>query len=560
MKKINKLLAVLFCAIALVIGFSMKPGKLSAFAYKSETMSFGPVAQEIQWSGFNYKDLPSIDYSRTDMFNTSQTKYTGSNYYSFSLKQNYTGKSRTGKIYAKKNGKTVATLTVVQEPIILTISPQFYGSEISGNGQEITYTIASNMQFKVYRWGEGISTDLICTKGTNQKKAGCINPYTVKVKYAPNVSASDLKYVGIRAEASNNVQTKTYYQPVHTHVWGDYITTEKATCTTCGSKYHVCKVDGCGERETKVITPHGHSMITVSQTPRSCTKEGILNMKCKYDGCSYTYSTTLPKLSHSYAMKYSDTNGVYVQCTNSGCSHIAQKKCTYNDCLNYIKGGDTKANRLAYAKLYYSAKNTTNVDWQTIASSYDLYNCDPGLIDLLEDINYVAEHTSDFSIAGDILDNETLSKIGAYSDYYQIGYSMFKLVNSTNPEQASKNMMDTCQKAISLCPITDLVYGKTVGFVYEKAVKVAKEAQKRTKMADLLLINTDYPDYKTMTVRELAEQYDTLFSGESNPKAIAKMYIHARIAYEAYKYKNNIKTDGTVNDNFIEFIQNDYKF
>ena len=28
----------------------------------------------------------------------------------------------------------------------------------------------------------------------------------------------------------------------------------------------------------------------------------------------------------------------------------------------------------------------------------------------------------------------------------------------------------------------------------------------------------------------------------------------------AYKYKNNIKTDGTVNDNFIEFIQNDYKF
>lgn len=41
------------------------------------------------------------------------------------------------------------------------------------------------------------------------------------------------------------------------HVFGEYVITQKSGCTTTGSKYRVCKK--CGYKSTVMIYPRGHN-------------------------------------------------------------------------------------------------------------------------------------------------------------------------------------------------------------------------------------------------------------------------------------------------------------
>lgn len=66
------------------------------------------------------------------------------------------------------------------------------------------------------------------------------------------------------------------------HVFGEYVITQKSGCTTTGSKYRVCKK--CGYKSTVMIYPRGHNTkstlnhLTFSKTSISHThiKEVIL--------------------------------------------------------------------------------------------------------------------------------------------------------------------------------------------------------------------------------------------------------------------------------------------
>lgn len=48
------------------------------------------------------------------------------------------------------------------------------------------------------------------------------------------------------------------------HVFGEYVITQKSGCTTTGSKYRVCKK--CGYKSTVMIYPKGHNTKTLDYT------------------------------------------------------------------------------------------------------------------------------------------------------------------------------------------------------------------------------------------------------------------------------------------------------
>ena len=69
------------------------------------------------------------------------------------------------------------------------------------------------------------------------------------------------------------------------HVFGEYVITQKAGCTTTGSKYRVCKK--CGYKSTVMIYPTGHSTKTKVVSPK-CTAKGYTLAYCTVSGCDYT--------------------------------------------------------------------------------------------------------------------------------------------------------------------------------------------------------------------------------------------------------------------------------
>ncbi len=62
------------------------------------------------------------------------------------------------------------------------------------------------------------------------------------------------------------------------HVFGEYVITQNAGCTTTGSKYRVCKK--CGYKSTVMIYPKGHN-----------TKSKVVSPKCTVKGYTLAYCT-----------------------------------------------------------------------------------------------------------------------------------------------------------------------------------------------------------------------------------------------------------------------------
>lgn len=80
------------------------------------------------------------------------------------------------------------------------------------------------------------------------------------------------------------------------HSFGDWETTQKATCTTAGVKTRACQNPGCNETETKDIPALGHDWTKKDSDDHECTRCGETADHNFEDGkcvdCGYKKSTT----------------------------------------------------------------------------------------------------------------------------------------------------------------------------------------------------------------------------------------------------------------------------
>ncbi|MBE6858345.1 MAG: hypothetical protein E7498_02775 [Ruminococcus sp.] len=121
--------------------------------------------------------------------------------------------------------------------------------------------------------------------------------------------------------------TKTNYKAALGHNWGSWVITKAATCTTTGSKYHICT--RCKTKQTSIIPAPGHSIKSTVVNP-TCTAQGYTLKDCTRSGCSYsTKSNYKPALGHSIkttVVKPTCTTPGYTikDCTRSGCSYYSK--------------------------------------------------------------------------------------------------------------------------------------------------------------------------------------------------------------------------------------------
>ena len=83
--------------------------------------------------------------------------------------------------------------------------------------------------------------------------------------------------------------------PTHTHAYGEWETTKKATCTAEGSKERYCS---CGEKQTETIAIKGHSYgawKTINEP--TCTQDGMKKRMCS---CGETEIESILALSHDW--------------------------------------------------------------------------------------------------------------------------------------------------------------------------------------------------------------------------------------------------------------------
>ena len=94
------------------------------------------------------------------------------------------------------------------------------------------------------------------------------------------------------------------------HSFGDWETTQKATCTTAGVKTRACQNPGCTETETKDIPALGHDWTKKDSADHECTRCGETADHNFQDGkcvdCGYKKPTTGGGTSGSHHSSSSD--------------------------------------------------------------------------------------------------------------------------------------------------------------------------------------------------------------------------------------------------------------
>lgn len=107
------------------------------------------------------------------------------------------------------------------------------------------------------------------------------------------------------------------------HVFGEYVITQKSGCTTTGSKYRVCKK--CGYKSTVMIYPRGHNTKSKVVLPK-CTAKGYTLAYCTVSGCDYTV-----KYNYTDALGHNtkDTCATPPDCTTQGKRKIYCTRCSF---------------------------------------------------------------------------------------------------------------------------------------------------------------------------------------------------------------------------------------
>ena len=86
-------------------------------------------------------------------------------------------------------------------------------------------------------------------------------------------------------------------EQVHTHVWGDWLTTAEPSCTEAGESMRVCSE--CGETETAPIPALGHSWGEWTElSAADCTGNGSHEHTCMV--CGETVSEVIPAWGHAW--------------------------------------------------------------------------------------------------------------------------------------------------------------------------------------------------------------------------------------------------------------------
>ncbi|MBQ4272195.1 MAG: hypothetical protein IJB95_00875, partial [Clostridia bacterium] len=81
----------------------------------------------------------------------------------------------------------------------------------------------------------------------------------------------------------------------HTHEFGDWTFTKRASCTEDGQQERYCS---CGEKQTGTLAALGHSYTPVVTNP-NCTEGGFTTHTCGNCGDSYV-DTNVQATGHSY--------------------------------------------------------------------------------------------------------------------------------------------------------------------------------------------------------------------------------------------------------------------
>lgn len=135
---------------------------------------------------------------------------------------------------------------------------------------------------------------------------------------------SIIKFILLNTVILNCVFFSNYYAYAEcSHVYGEYVITQKAGCATPGSKYRICKK--CGHKYTEMIIPTGHSTKTKIISPK-CTTKGYTLAYCTVSGCDYT-----AKFKYTDALGHStkDTCSKAPGCTTQGERKIYCTRCSF---------------------------------------------------------------------------------------------------------------------------------------------------------------------------------------------------------------------------------------
>ena len=111
------------------------------------------------------------------------------------------------------------------------------------------------------------------------------------------------------------------FRPCEEHTYGDWTVVSEATCTSEGSRKHVCTV--CGHEETgKIdIDPDAHTMNWQTVTEATCSAEGSEKGTCA--NCGHEETRPIEKTAHTEEVTQEE---VAATCTESGWT--AEKKCS----------------------------------------------------------------------------------------------------------------------------------------------------------------------------------------------------------------------------------------
>ena len=129
---------------------------------------------------------------------------------------------------------------------------------------------------------------------------------TINVKAVPDENCHFVKWSNGSVRATDTilvVSDTAIVAEFAPHQYGKWDTTLVATCTTSGSRTHVC---ACGEVKTDTIAALGHKVVTDSAVAATCSATGLTEGKhCSVCDSVFVAQQTVPALGHLF------TNYIY---------------------------------------------------------------------------------------------------------------------------------------------------------------------------------------------------------------------------------------------------------
>ena len=161
-------------------------------------------------------------------------------------------------------------------------------------------------------------------------------------------------------------------QPEHTHEFGEWSTTENATCTKEGVKVRYCT---CGEKQSEVVPKSSHNVVIDEALNPSCTTTGLTEGKhCSVCNEVLVAQTVIDELVHNYSNGACTRCGatLYVRCDEDGTlnengdyilfGEYPQTKVTDTTLSEALSAMASSDGWISY-KYYIEGSNTTDFMW-----------------------------------------------------------------------------------------------------------------------------------------------------------------------------------------------------